>query len=337
MVLATCLIALVVLAGCSQPKSETANQPESTSESTPGPASVPKGDDDYPTKPIRWIVPVGAGGSYDRIARGFAPILSESLGVPVVVENNPGVDGWNQIYRANPDGYTIGIGDLTGDYIRALIQPPPYDLNKFTQLGILSAGINLLVSSAKSGINNIDDFKAVDRPLRMATFGGFATPSAQVEILASRLGVETQQVNFPGPSETVVGVVRGDVDLDSLGTNIFLDHIKAGDVVPLVVFSNERDPRLPDVPRATEVGVPEADTLMNYRVMLAPPGLPDSIKQKLVASLEEAMRSEAGRAFLEAQNLEDNAMFGEEWEETARAIESTVSEFADLFRRAASK
>ena len=114
----------------------------------------------YPNQTIRWIVTSGTGGAFDALARGLAPSLGKHLGVNVVVETIPGPDGWNRIYLAKPDGYTIGIGDPVGEFGNGVVNPVPYKLETFTWLGRINSASNLVVASKKSGLTSLDQVKA---------------------------------------------------------------------------------------------------------------------------------------------------------------------------------
>jgi tripartite-type tricarboxylate transporter receptor subunit TctC len=292
--------------------------------------------DAFPSKSIRWIVPYTVGGSYDRLARGVAPILGKQLGVSVVVQNVPGADGYNRIYRAPADGYTIGNGDLTGQFASALVRKPLFQPGELTWLGRANAGINLLVASKASGITSIDDLKAAKKPVRFASFG-FATPTVQIVALADHLGIPLQLVNYRGPRETLIGVVRGDTELGLIGTRLWLKHIKAGNVVPLLTWDAKRDPRVPGAPTLQEIGAGTLLSLNNHRSIIAPPGLPKAVHDKLVAGLSRALASPEGKAFLKKGRFEDNPIWGDDFGAVVDGVKSMTARHAAALRRSTGK
>lgn len=292
--------------------------------------------DTYPSKSIRWIVPYTVGGSYDRLARGLAPLLGKQLHVDVVVQNVPGADGYNRIYRAAPDGYTIGSDDLVGQFATALVRKPLFDPADFTWLGRANSGINLLVASKTSGITSIADLKAAKKPVRFASFG-FATPTVQIVALGDSLGIPIQLVNYPGPRETLIGVVRGDTELGMIGTRLWLKHIKAGNVIPLLAWDTKRDPRVPGAPSLSDIGEAPLVSLSNHRAIVAPPGLPMPVRDKLVAGLRDALASAEGKAFVAKAHFEDNPLWGDDFAGVVTAAKAAIGKHAAALRRAAGK
>src|SRR4051812_49185269 len=96
----------------------------------------------FPNGPVRWILPEPTGGNFDALARGIAPVLAKNLRVPVVVQNIPGPEGVNQVYRAKPDGQIIGMLDPMGELAREIVMKPDFNVHEMTWLGRINAGTN---------------------------------------------------------------------------------------------------------------------------------------------------------------------------------------------------
>ena len=202
--------------------------------------AAPAAAQGYPNQTIRWIVTSGTGGAFDALARGLAPSLGKHMGVNVVVETVPGPDGWNRIYQAKPDGYTIGIGDPVGEFGNGVVNPVPYKLEAFTWLGRLNSASNLAVASKKSGLTSFDQVKKASEPSRLATFG-VSAPLIQMIILG-RGDQDQADVGqlLRTPADVAFGLVRGDVNLANLGIQLWLKHIQASNAVPLLLFDEKR-------------------------------------------------------------------------------------------------
>jgi tripartite-type tricarboxylate transporter receptor subunit TctC len=290
----------------------------------------------YPNQPVRWIVTTGAGGAFNAIARGLAPSLSKNLGVNVVVENVPGPDGYNRIYSAKPDGYTIGIGDPVGEFGQALLNPVPYKLKEMTWLGRVNAASNLGVASKKSGFKSFEQFKTASAPLRFAAFGVNA-PLIQMIILAQTAGFKISAVNFRAPSDVIFGVVRGDADVGLLGLQLWSKHIEAGNVAPLFIWDAVRDPRVPNVPSLGDLGHPGLAAMMTQRSILAPPKLGTDIQKVLIDALKKTISEGEGRAFLERAKYENNPLWGAEYAKLVGEIEATIEKHRDVLKSFATR
>ena len=185
----------------------------------------------------------GTGGAFDALARGLAPSLGKHLGVNVVVETVPGPDGWNRIYLAKPDGYTIGIGDPVGEFGNGVVNPVPYKLDTFTWVGRINSASNLAVASKKSGLTSLDQVKNAKETVRLATFG-VSAPLIQMILLSEAMKIKITSVNFRTPADVIFGLVRGDVDVANLGIQLWTKHIEAGNAIPLLLFDEKaRCPR----------------------------------------------------------------------------------------------
>jgi tripartite-type tricarboxylate transporter receptor subunit TctC len=291
---------------------------------------------EYPSQTIRWILPYGTGGSYDQLARGLGPLLSAKLGVSVVVENIPGPDGYNRIFNAKPDGYTIGMADPVGETANGLVTKVPYNLKDLTWIGRINASANLMVASKKSGITSYADLKNRKETLRVAAFG-MATPLVQAGILTAREKIPMQSVNFRNIGDMIFGVVRGDADIGFLGAQPWLKHIEAGNVVPIMVWGNERDPLVPTAVSLKEIGYSELEHLSNHRSIVAPPKLPKDVHDKLVAAFNAVVSQGEGLAWLQKQKFETNPVWGQPYATSVVSIQQSIDQYKDLLIRIATQ
>ncbi len=296
-------------------------------------AALPAAAQELPG-PVTIVVPYSQGSNMSTYSRAAAPVLSEILGVPVVIKNIPGPNGWMQVYSAKPDGTTIGVGDPTGQIGISIVQPLPYEVDGFTWLGQFASGNQLLVGSTAAGISSLDDLTGSDQPIRCGTFGGLSAGAVQCAMLGAEKGFEVAFVNTGGPPEVALAAVRGDVDIGSVGVNLWLDHIKNGDVTPIVVWSAETDERVPDVPNLTDLGIPELGTLTVYRGVFGPPGMSDEVTTTLRDALNQSQESESWKAFVDKGQLDNNYVFSAEYQENLSKAFKAVKAQSELINEA---
>jgi tripartite-type tricarboxylate transporter receptor subunit TctC len=251
----------------------------------------------YPEKNIDLIVPYGPGGGFDIYARAVAKAMENHLPktVRVVVRNIPGagsVNGIATMYRAAPDGYTMGIVDLPGAVAPQIVgEQLPYDLDKATWLGTVNIGVYSLVVGKKTAFPTLDAFR---KPASRAPF--FATTGsndlAMAKIAASVLGIKAQFLtSYSGGPATHLAIIRGEADA-GLGIDVAIRrHLASGDLRQLVWFAKKGARGMPTgVATADDVGHPELANLSLNRVFAAPPGLPDTVRTRLVEAVQKALK-----------------------------------------------
>jgi tripartite-type tricarboxylate transporter receptor subunit TctC len=250
----------------------------------------------YPEKNIDLIVPYGPGGGFDIYARAVAKAMESHLPktVRVVVRNIPGagsVNGIATMYRAAPDGYTMGIVDLPGAVAPEIAgERLPYDLDKATWLGTVNIGVYSLVVGKKTTFPTLDAFR---KPTGRAPF--FATTGsndlAMAKIAASVLGIKAQFLtSYSGGPATHLAIIRGEADA-GLGIDVAIRrHLASGDLRQLVWFAKKGARGTPSgVATADDVGHPELANLSLNRVFAAPPGLPEAVRTRLVEVIQKAL------------------------------------------------
>ena len=254
---------------------------------------------EWPSRPVRFIVGFPAGGSTDIMARVLTEVLRDSLSQSFVVENRPGAGGnigVDTIAKAAPDGYTIGISPpgalaINVSLFRRLSYDPRRDLEP---ISLVSRTANLLVVRSQSPIRSVQDIidTARTKPgqLSYASPGVGSSSHLSGELLRVRAGIDTVHVPFPGNAPSNTAMMRGDVDFTFETMTTGLAQIRAGQFRPLAVTSAERAPQLPDVPTMAEAGVPDFVTDVWFAV-IGPAGMPRIAVERTAAALHAGLRA----------------------------------------------
>jgi tripartite-type tricarboxylate transporter receptor subunit TctC len=256
----------------------------------------------YPSKPIRWLIPFSAGGPTDVLARAIAPKLSESLGVPVLVENKVGAGGslaMDAVAKAAPDGYTIGMGHTGTQSINPhMYAKLPYDsLKDFAPITPVVSYVNVLVVNPNVPVKTVAELvayaKANPDKVSFASGGTGATNHLSGELLKAVTGAPLLHVPYKGSAPALVDVIAGNATcmFDILVTS--LPQIRAGKVRALAVTSSKRSNYAPDIPTMRESGIEgyeEAGSDLWFGVF-APAGTPKAIVDRLNAELIKALKT----------------------------------------------
>ena len=240
----------------------------------------------WPSKPIRAIVPFGAGSTIDVIGRIVLEPLSAALGQPIVVENRGGAGGsigTAAVAKAEPDGYTILIHASAHSAAPAAYPNAPYDAGRDIR-GVAVFGVvpNVTVISPAKGIKTLRELVDAARKgsFTFASAGiGSATHWA-AERLRLAAGFNALHVPFKGGPEALTQVASGEVDFMSIGVTSGLPFIRSGRLIPLAVSTAKRSSILPEVPTNEEAGVPNSDYTF-WTGVLAAARTPADIVQRL--------------------------------------------------------
>jgi tripartite-type tricarboxylate transporter receptor subunit TctC len=251
----------------------------------------------FPAKNIQFIIPYAAGGGFDSYVRFVSPVMERYLPhpasiVPINVTAGSGSRGISQLYRAKPDGYTIGIFDVPGMFIQQAVQgSSAYDLAKFAWVGCMGEGERYLVGvGAKSPLKTYADLQALSakRPVKFAVTGLEGTATAAAIIGTEVLGIRRQLITgYRGSSDYIVAAIRGDSDAVISATSTMMSFARAGQLRILASF--ETHSSVPGVPDATILGKPGLDRITVERPVGAPPGTPPDIQAILSDSLAKAL------------------------------------------------
>ncbi len=254
----------------------------------------------FPTRPIRFIVPYAPGGNVDISARIIAPPMGSILGQTVVVDNRPGAGGnlgASMVAKATSDGYTLLVGSSGPLSVNPVIfKSLPYDsLKDFAPISTVQAVPLVLLASPRAGIASVADLikSAKTRPgkLTMASAGAGTTNHFAIELFASMAGVKILHVPYKGSGPALSELLGGQVEtmIDQLAASI--GYVKDGRLKVLAVTTPQRASALPDVPTLDELGYKgyQASTLLG---LLAPSGTPKAV----VAALNGAVRKTMDQA-----------------------------------------
>ncbi len=250
----------------------------------------------YPSKPVRIINPLAAGGNVDIVARGIAEQLTKSLGHQVLVENRPGASaliGTRYVKGQPADGYTILAIANTFARVPAIITDPGYDpLKDFTGVSQTCDIPMVLVINPALPVKTVKEFIALAkrRPgeLTYGTAGAGGTGHVAAEMFAQQAGIKMMHVPYKGNAPATTDLVGGQIMLmfDQVSTSA--GYIKAGRLRGLAVTSKKRSPLFPEMPTVDEAGVKGfEDTTFNG--LVAPAGTPREILEKLRAEVVKAV------------------------------------------------
>ncbi len=266
---------------------------------------------DYPNKPVRIIVPFGAGGPADIYARVVAQRLSEPLAQQVIVENRPGAGsaiGTDAVAKAAPDGYTLLMISNTHTINETLNTKLPYNLLRdfapITQVNVMP---NVLVVSPAMAVNSVKELVALAKSkpgkLNYASSGPGTPYHLAAELFKSMTGTDIIHIPHKASGEARASVLGGQVEMmfDSLPTTV--QQIKTGKLKGLAITSVRRSPLLPDMPTVAEAGVPgyEADLWLG---LVAPVGTPAAIINRLHAETVKILQRPDVRANFAQQGTE---------------------------------
>ena len=248
---------------------------------------------DFPTRPVKLIVTAGAGGGEDTEARAIAPFVEKHLGQQVVIENQPGAGGkiaFEKFVNVKPDGYTIITYTFPKSVIIEYQGKTGYKTKDFTPVFAWSRSSQILVVNGESWKTFAEFLKAAkERPLSGGLSGRGSTTHLMGLIALDELGInKVNWVPYEGSAGSVTALAGKHLDFTmSLATSA-VPLIQAGKLRPLLLFSDKRDPYLPDVPIPKDLGF-EMSFIPTLRGVEAPPNTPAEV----VKVLEDAFRKAA--------------------------------------------
>ena len=276
--------------------------------------SAAHAEDRWPSKPISLIVPYAPGGTSDVLARILAAKLHDRLGQAIIVENKPGAGGnigTNLVSKSKPDGYTFLVGSSGPIVIAGALYPKlPYKPETdFTPVSPLAKASFVVAVNAKSGLSSIQDIIGKGKTGQLS-FGSAGSGSPQ-HIIGEMFNVEAktklQHIPYKGSGPLLNDLVGGQVALTFENPLPIMPQVKAGNIKVLAITSAQRSPLFPDIPTLAESGVNGFDAQPWYG-MLAPPGLPHDIAEKMNAAVQSILTSSDVVALLKGQGAEPMTM-----------------------------
>ena len=302
-------------------------------------ASMPSAAQDFPTRPVRFIVPYAAGGSGDLLARLLGNKLAAIWGQQVVVDNRAGgggLIGTEFAARSDPDGYTLYLatdGPLT--VAASLYKRVPYDWKRdFAPVSMLAMGYQVLIVRASLPARNLQELIALAREkpgeLNYASIGIGSAPHLGAELFKSVAKVDVTHVPYRGSSaQAISALLAGDVAMFLVGTSTAVSHIQSGALRGLAVTAGKRVDGLPDVPTFAESGLPGVDVTLWFAV-LVPSGTPAPIVKKLNADIAQVVADPDFRQALAVRGFD---AVSSSPEELAQFLAKDYVKFRDLIQK----
>jgi tripartite-type tricarboxylate transporter receptor subunit TctC len=280
---------------------------------------------DFPTRPVRVIVPFSPGGAVDGPMRVIAQELGKRWGQQVVVENKPGAGatiGSEMVAKAAPDGYTLLLASQTNAISATLYTKLPFDpVEDFTPITLIGREPGVLVVNPAFPPKTFQEFvayvKARPGQVDYASSGNGSGQHLFMALLASMTGMKLTHVPYKGSGQATTDLLGGQIMVSIPGSAGMVGHIKAGKLRPLAVTGATRSPQLPDVPTVMEAGVPGYEAYV-WMGLLAPRGTPAAIVEKIQRDVVAALQTNEVKGYMATAGIE--------------VVGSTPAEFGAFFR-----
>jgi len=280
---------------------------------------------DYPSRPVKVVVPFSPGGAVDGPMRVIAQELSKRLGQQVIVENKPGAGatiGSELVAKAAPDGYTLLLASQTNAISATLYPRLAFDpIEDFVPICLIGREPGVLVVHPALPVKTFQEFvayvKARPGEVDYASSGNGSGQHLFAALLASMTGLKMNHIPYKGSGQATTDLLGGQVPVSIPGTAGMVGHIKAGKLRALAVTGARRSPQLPDVPTVMESGVPGYEAYV-WMGLLAPKGTPAPIVEKVHRDLLQALATPEVKAYMATAGIE--------------IVGSTPAEFGRFFR-----
>ena len=274
-------------------------------------AALPATAQQWPAKPIRFVVPFAAGGGTDLLARLIAPRLTEALGQPVVVDNRGGaggVIGAEMVAKAPADGYTIVLGSPGPLSINPNLQKMPYDPHRdFAPIALATVSPFVLVVHPSLPAKSVKELLAIARArpgqLNYGSSGNGSVAHFSAEQLKSLAKIDIVHVPYKGSGPAVIDLMAGQLQLMLENMPTVLPHIRSGKLRALAVGTRTRTSLLPELPPLAEAGVPGYESSTAFGV-LAPAKTPSAIITRLNGEIVKTLKSADAREKLTTLGME---------------------------------
>ena len=296
----------------------------------------------YPTKPIKIVVPFPAGGTTDILARAVAADLQKAFGQAVVVENKAGAGGnigSDSVAKSSPDGYTLLMGTVGTHAINVSLYPKmPYDAVKdFAPVSLVAGVPNVLVASPSFPVNSVKDLvdaakKAPDK-ITFASSGSGTSIHLSGELFKQLAGVQMTHVPYKGSSAALPDVISGQVNVMFDNAPSVIQHIRGGKLKAIAVTSDKRSPALPGVPTIAESGLPGFEASSWFGV-LAPAATPKDIVDKLSGAIAKSLQTPEMKERLAGQGA---VAVGNTPEQFSAHIKSEIDKWSKVVKASGAK
>jgi tripartite-type tricarboxylate transporter receptor subunit TctC len=267
---------------------------------------------DYPTRPIRLVVPFAAGGAADAVARIIGKKVGDALGQTFVIEDRGGgggIIGTEIVKSADPDGYTLLLGQSGPISINpGIYQKLSYDPEKdLVPICMTTSYPYILVVNPSLGVKTVAELVALAKSkpaaLNYGTAGVGVSNHLVTELFARKAGIQLTHIPYRGTSLAVADLIAGQVQLVFADPVSALSQVKGGTLIALAVTSKERSPVAPDLPTIAESGYPGFDAIAWHGIM-APAGTPPAIVERLNTEIIKALKDPETAKLIEQQAIQ---------------------------------
>ena len=304
-------------------------------------ATGPARTAEWPTAPIKIIVPYPPAGSTDIAARVVGQVMSEALKQPVIIDNRPGAAGnlgMEAAARAAPDGYTLVLATTAHAINMTLFKNLNYDtLKSFAPIALVSESPLILAVNPELPARSVSELialaKAKPKSLNFASSGNGQSTHMAGELFCSMAAVQMTHVPYRGSAPAINDVIAGHVQLIFDTTFSALPHVEGGKLRALAVTSRKRLPSLPDVPTIDKSGLPGYE-ITAWNGFLAPAGTPKAITERLNREVVRALATSVVKERFDALSATYRATTPAEFEDYLR---NEIKKWGDVVRESGAK
>ncbi|MEO8278546.1 MAG: tripartite tricarboxylate transporter substrate binding protein [Ideonella sp.] len=293
---------------------------------------------DYPTRPVRIVVPFSPGGAVDGPTRAIAQDMGRRMGQQFIIDNKPGAGatiGSDVVAKAPPDGYTLLLASQTNAISASLYSKLPFNpVDDFVGITLIGREPGVLVVNPSLPVNSVAELIAYakERPglLNYASSGNGSGQHLFMALFASMSGIKLTHVPYRGSGQATADLLAGTVPMSMPGTAGMVQHIKNGKLRALAVSGATRSPQLPDVPTLAESGLSGYEAYV-WMGLLAPKATPRSIVDRLQQEARKSLAAPEVQSFFNKSGIEIvgstpaemDAYLREERDRWARVIKDT--------------
>src|SRR5712692_10446709 len=296
---------------------------------------------EYPSRPVRMVVPFSPGGSTDTLARIVGQKLTERTGQPVIIENRAGAGGnigAEQVARSAPDGYTLLLGGVPQAISASLYSKLPYDLARdLAAIAEVASFPSAIVLHPSLPANSVKELIALARARPgQLSFGsaGVGSPNQlALELFQTAAGIRMVHVPYKGSGQLIGDLLAGQVQLASMGLPVAMPHVQSGKLRAIAVTGAARSSLLPEVPTVGEAGLPGFEVTSWYGVF-GPAGLPADIVVKLNSEIGSAVTAPDVKERLAALGAEPSVKAPDQF---ARYVRQEITKWAKVVKDSGAK
>lgn len=294
---------------------------------------------DFPTKPLRIVVPFPPGGLLDILGRGLAPSLTAHLGQPVVIDNRPGANGMigsDAVAKAAPDGHTLLIGGGSSFVVNPLLNPNlPFDpIKDLAPVSMVARGPMVLVTNPSFQAQSVDALialaKAAPGNLSYGTPGNGNPNHLAGELFKSATGISMVHVPYKGAAFVITDVLAGHVPVGFVTLGAAMPHLRSGKLKALAVTTSQRWAPAPELPTMSDAGLSQVH-LVEWSGLFVPARTPQDVIARLSEVVQQALAAPELRARLREQGLEAQ---GSSSAQLAAEMRSDVARLGKIVREA---